>query len=208
MGIARRPCARVVLSALRVLTAILLLSAPVEAQPNTPPTLTVYAASDLAFALKEIAAVVKPDMFQLHGAETPERVREVAARFGRPVMKAIPVATAEDARRALAYRDAAQMILFDARPPKGAAVTGGHGVAFDWRLIDGVKDEVAFMLAGGLTIWTAEPNTTPVGFGIYEDALTDTTNPGVEQAVLNQNTLTRDEILTIVVERGNREKQK
>ncbi len=101
--------------------------------------------------LDEIDAVVKPDMFQLHGAETPERAREIAARFGRPVMKAIPVATAEDARRALAYRNAAQMILFDARPPEGAAVTGGHGVAFDWRLIDGVKDEVAFMLAGGLT---------------------------------------------------------
>lgn len=75
-----------------------------------------------------------------------------------------------------------------------------------WRAIPAMA--LIAMLAGGLTIWTAEPNTTPVGFGIYEDALTDTTNPGVEQAVLNQNTLTRDEILTIVVERGNREKQK
>jgi hypothetical protein len=63
------------------------------------------------------------------------------------------------------------------------------------------------MLAGGLTIWTAEPNTTPVGFGIYEEALADTTNPGIEQAVLNQNSLSRDDVLNIVVERGNREKK-
>jgi hypothetical protein len=72
-----------------------------------------------------------------------------------------------------------------------------------WRAIPAMA--LIAMLAGGLTIWTAEPNTTPVGFGIYEEALADTTNPGIEQAVLNQNSLSRDDVLTIVVERGNRE---
>ena len=72
-----------------------------------------------------------------------------------------------------------------------------------WRAIPAMA--LIAMLAGGLTIWTAEPNTTPVGFGIYEDALADTTNPGIEQAVLNQNSLSSDDVLTIVVERGNRE---
>jgi hypothetical protein len=75
-----------------------------------------------------------------------------------------------------------------------------------WRAIPAMA--LIAMLAGGLTIWTAESNTTPVGFGIYEEALSDTTNPGIEQAVLNQNGLSRDDVLTIVVERSNRENKK
>ena len=74
-----------------------------------------------------------------------------------------------------------------------------------WRAIPAMA--LIAMLAGGLTIWTAESNTTPVGFGIFEEALSDTTNPGIEQAVLNQNSLSRDDVLTIVVERSNREKK-
>ena len=75
-----------------------------------------------------------------------------------------------------------------------------------WRAIPAMA--LIALLAGGLTIWTAESNTTPVGFGIYEDALSDTTNPGIEQAVLNQTSLSSDDVLTIVVERGNRENKK
>ena len=75
-----------------------------------------------------------------------------------------------------------------------------------WRAIPAMA--LVAMLAGALTIWTAEPSSTPVGFGIYEDALSDSANPGVEQAVLNQNILTSDDVLTIVVERGNRENKK
>lgn len=101
--------------------------------------------------LADIAARVNPDMFQLHGAETPDRVAEVRARFGKPVMKAIKVASADDAMAALAYKDAADLILFDAKPPKGADRPGGHGAPFDWRVLDGVAGRVPFMLAGGLT---------------------------------------------------------
>ena len=75
-----------------------------------------------------------------------------------------------------------------------------------WRAIPAMA--LIAMLAGGLTIWTAESNTTPVGFGIFEEALSDTTNPGIEQAVLNQNSLSRDDVLSIVVERSNRENKK
>lgn len=73
-----------------------------------------------------------------------------------------------------------------------------------WRAIPAMALIAA--LAGGLTIWTAQSNNTPVGFGIYEDALSDTTNPGLEQAVL-QNGLSNDDVLTIVVERDEREKK-
>jgi phosphoribosylanthranilate isomerase len=66
-------------------------------------------------------------------------------------MKAIKVATAEDAEAALAYQEIADLILFDARPPKGADRPGGHGAAFDWSVLAGVRDKVPFMLSGGLT---------------------------------------------------------
>lgn len=101
--------------------------------------------------LGEIMAKVNPDMLQLHGSEPPARVAEVRERFGKPVMKAIKVATREDADEALAYLDIADLILFDAKPPKGADRPGGHGATFDWTLLDGVKHKVPFMLSGGLT---------------------------------------------------------
>ncbi len=100
-----------------------------------------------------VAAEVRPDLFQLHGKETPQRVAEITAMTGIPVMKAIAVRTAEDAARALAYSGAADLILFDAKPPEGltGAMPGGNGVAFDWRALLGVKDKVRYMLSGGLT---------------------------------------------------------
>jgi phosphoribosylanthranilate isomerase len=101
--------------------------------------------------LERIMAAVHPDMLQLHGSETPARVAEIRERFGKPVMKAIKVATAEDAEAALDYREIADLILFDARPPKGADRPGGHGAAFDWSVLAGVRDKVPFMLSGGLT---------------------------------------------------------
>lgn len=74
-----------------------------------------------------------------------------------------------------------------------------------WRAIPAMA--LIALLAGGLTIWTAQPNGTPVGFGIYEEALGDSTNPGVEQTILSQNSLSSDDVLTIVVERDEREKK-
>lgn len=101
--------------------------------------------------LDRIVAEVRPHLLQLHGHETPERVAAVRARYDLAVMKAIAVKTAEDALGALAYRDIADLILFDAKAPKGSAIPGGNGVVFDWHLLDGVKVQVPFMLSGGLT---------------------------------------------------------
>jgi phosphoribosylanthranilate isomerase len=101
--------------------------------------------------LDAVMAAVDPDVLQLHGEETPERVRQIKRRLGKPVMKAIKVATAGDAETALDYAGVADLILFDARAPKDATRPGGHGAAFDWRLLDGIKERVPFMLSGGLT---------------------------------------------------------
>lgn len=100
----------------------------------------------------DVVERVAPDMLQLHGKETPERVAEIRNRTGRKIMKALAVETAEDASRALAYRDVADLILFDAKAPKSLtnALPGGNGVPFDWRALAEVKDQVPYMLSGGL----------------------------------------------------------
>jgi phosphoribosylanthranilate isomerase len=99
--------------------------------------------------VQRVVDAVRPDVVQLHGSETPARVAEIAGRTGLAVIKAIKVATREDARTALDYA-AASLILFDAKPPPDAALPGGNGRAFDWSLLEGVRGRVPFMLSGGL----------------------------------------------------------
>jgi len=102
---------------------------------------------------EELGAIldrVPIDMLQLHGNESPERVSQVKQTFGLPVMKAVGVARAGDVRLLDAYARVADQILVDAKPAKDAALPGGNGVAFDWRLIAGRRWPVPWMLAGGL----------------------------------------------------------
>lgn len=101
--------------------------------------------------LDVLVAEVAPDLIQLHGQETPERVGAIARRVRRPLIKALSVASVADAERARFYRPHAGLILFDAKPPPGGPLPGGNGVAFDWRHLDGVRHDHPFMLSGGLT---------------------------------------------------------
>jgi phosphoribosylanthranilate isomerase len=87
---------------------------------------------------------------QLHGNEAPARVADIKQRFGRTVIKAIPVATVEDASNAREYAGIADLILFDAKAPVGAILPGGNGRAFDWKVLDGISEGLPFMLSGGL----------------------------------------------------------
>lgn len=101
--------------------------------------------------LDEITEKVALDILQLHGSESPERVAEVRARYGLPVMKAVGVATAEDLLQLAVYEQVCDQILVDAKAPKGAKLPGGNGLAFDWKLIAGRRWARPWMLAGGLT---------------------------------------------------------
>ena len=101
--------------------------------------------------LDDITGQAPFDMLQLHGHETPERVAAVKARYGLPVMKVVGVANAEDLANVEAHSTVADQILVDAKPPKGAVLPGGNGIAFDWKLIAGRRWPVPWMLAGGLT---------------------------------------------------------
>jgi phosphoribosylanthranilate isomerase len=102
-----------------------------------------------------IAAVLEAaplDILQFHGHESPERVVEAKARFGLPIMKALPIAAEEDVVAAAPYEEVADLLLFDAKPPRRPdALPGGNGLAFDWRLIAGRQWRQPWMLSGGLT---------------------------------------------------------
>ena len=100
--------------------------------------------------LGDAVAAAQLDVLQLHGAESPARVAELKARFGLPVWKALPIAARADVLRADAYTSAADLILFDAKTPKGT-LPGGMGLAFDWNLVAGWKGHCAWGLAGGLS---------------------------------------------------------
>lgn len=102
--------------------------------------------------VSHVSRDVRPDMIQLHGSESPERVAEIKKLSGRPVIKAIKVATRGDVDGAAAYRGVADRLLFDARAPEGASgmLPGGNGIAFDWRTLAGVDPETNYLLSGGL----------------------------------------------------------
>jgi phosphoribosylanthranilate isomerase len=102
--------------------------------------------------LDALLSEVPLDLLQLHGAQTPQRVAAIRAATGRPVIKALSVAEAGDLAPVAAYAEVADMLLFDARPPRApGALPGGNGVAFDWRLLRDLKVARPWLLAGGLS---------------------------------------------------------
>ena len=137
--------------------------------PKSPRHLTIAQARSLALAapvglakvalvvdadnatLDEITEAMPLDMLQLHGHETPDRVAEIRARYGLPVMKAVGVADEGDLAAVLDYSFVADQILVDAKPPKSAVLPGGNGLSFDWRLVAQRRWLRPWMLAGGLT---------------------------------------------------------
>lgn len=115
------------------------------------------------------------DAVQLHGTESAERAAQVQARFGLPVWKAVAVASAADVERAADYAGAVDLVLFDAKTPRGA-LPGGMGLAFDWSLLAGWKNRAPWGLAGGLN-----PGNVAEAIRLTGAPLVDTSS-GVENA--------------------------
>ena len=118
--------------------------------------------------LAGVVEALKPDLLQLHGVETPERVTALRARFGLPVMKAVPIAERKDLARIELYKKVADRLIFDARAPQDATRPGGLGTPFDWTLLKGIDPGIPFMLSGGLDA------------GNVAEALRITRAPGVD----------------------------
>ncbi|ODT48282.1 MAG: N-(5'-phosphoribosyl)anthranilate isomerase [Pelagibacterium sp. SCN 63-126] len=131
----------------------------------------------------EIAAL-GPDFIQLHGPETPHRVEAIRAEAGVEIIKAMPIGSAEDVSHVAQFSQVADMILLDAKPPKGADRPGGLGESFDWSLLESLDPALPFMLSGGLrpdnvaeAIRTVKPFGVDVSSGVE-------TAPGVKSKML------------------------
>jgi phosphoribosylanthranilate isomerase len=131
----------------------------------------------------EIAAL-SPDWIQLHGPETPHRVEAIREEAGIAILKAIPIGGAEDVAGVPSFADAADRLLLDAKPPKGADRQGGLGVPFDWALLKPLDPTLPFMLSGGLTpdtVGDAIKQVRPMGVDVSSGV---ETAPGVKDAGL------------------------
>ncbi|RUS63468.1 phosphoribosylanthranilate isomerase [Pseudorhodobacter sp. E13] len=170
--------------------------------PKSPRFLTLDQAREVAFAappglakvaltvnaedaaLDAIVDAVPLDMLQLHGHETPDRVAELRSRYGLPVMKVLGVADESDLAGLMDYSLAADQLMIDAKPPKGAVLPGGNGISFDWRLLVGRKWLKPWMLAGGLTPANVAEAIRLTGARQVDVASGVETAPGVKDAAL------------------------
>jgi len=101
--------------------------------------------------LEAIKTRISPDFFQLHGRESMDRVAEIRRRFGARVIKAVKVGGIADIEASRAFEPFADIVLFDAQPPRSPdALPGGNGVPFDWTLLPKAQPRPDFMLSGGL----------------------------------------------------------
>lgn len=102
--------------------------------------------------IEEVLEAAALDALQFHGSETPAQVARARDRFGLPVIRAIRLATPADLKAAKPFEEAADMLLFDAKPPPDPGMLpGGNGLSFDWRLLQGLEVERPWLLSGGLS---------------------------------------------------------
>lgn len=135
-------------------------------------------------AIGAILQQVSLDMLQLHGGESPQRVAQIRARFSLPVIRAIAIGGEEDIARARAFQEAADMLLFDAKPPSApGALPGGNGLAFDWTLISHGKWERPWMLSGGLNAGNLEEAVRISGARMVDVSSGVESAPGVKDSV-------------------------
>jgi phosphoribosylanthranilate isomerase len=142
---------------------------------------TVDAGND---GLDEIVSALAPDVLQLHGSETPERVLAIKALYGLPVMKALAVREASDLERIDPYMGIVDRFLLDAKPPAGSDLPGGNGISFDWRLLDALDGSVDYMLSGGLNASNIEDALARTGARAIDTSSGVESAPGIKDLTL------------------------
>ncbi len=133
-------------------------------------------------AMERLVRDLEPDLIQLHGRETVADIRNARNDYDLPVIRAVGVGSAEDLAGLDAVEDAADHLLLDARPPKGADRTGGHGLAFDWSLLTGRTFAKPWFLAGGLNPDNVAEAIQATGAPMVDVSSGVETAPGVKDA--------------------------
>lgn len=126
--------------------------------------------------LEKIGRTLRPDFVQLHGRETPDRVRAVRALTGAGVIKALSIREPRDLDAAAQWEPHVNHLMFDARPPEGSALPGGVGHSFDWSLLAGRAFGKPWFLAGGLN-----PDNVAEALAVTGAPMVDVSS-GVERA--------------------------
>ena len=134
--------------------------------------------------IDQVAATVRPDLLQLHGHESPERVAAIKTRARLPVIKAIPVVAAADVAEASAYAGIADQILFDAKAQPDAMLPGGNGIPFDWRALAAARPP--FALSGGLNPENVGEAVRLTGAALVDVSSGVETAPGIKDEKLIQ----------------------
>lgn len=134
--------------------------------------------------LEAIMAGLSPDLIQLHGHESPARVRDVVVRSGRPVIKVLHVAEASDIAAARDYEPLVEHLMFETKPPKDADRPGGLGRPFDWTLMAGRRFSRPWMLAGGLDPWNVAGAIAASGAPIVDVSSGVERGPGLKDPAL------------------------
>lgn len=132
--------------------------------------------------LTEISLILKPDLIQLHGHETPERAKQVRRLTGAGIIKALPVSTPADLQAADIWEGVADHLMFDARPPEGSDLPGGMGVRFDWSMMQGRTYRRPWFLAGGLNPENAAQAAAISGAPMLDVSSGVESAPGVKDA--------------------------
>lgn len=131
-----------------------------------------------------IVAALSPELIQLHGHETPARVREVADRSGRGIIKVLSVSEASDVAAASAYDGLVEHLMFDAKAPKDAERPGGLGAPFDWTLLAGRRFQRPWFLAGGLNPWNVAEAVAATGAPLVDVSSGVERGPGLKDPAL------------------------
>lgn len=131
-----------------------------------------------------VATLLRPDLVQLHGHETPARTREIGVRMGAGVIKAVPVSGPFDLDAARAYESVVEHLMFEAKPPRDAALPGGSGRTMDWSLLAGRRFERPWFLAGGLDPWNVAEAAAASGAPLVDVSSGVERGPGLKDPAL------------------------
>ncbi|HEX3886047.1 MAG TPA: phosphoribosylanthranilate isomerase [Phenylobacterium sp.] len=131
-----------------------------------------------------VAAILKPDLIQLHGKETPARARAIGLRTGAGIVKVVPVSEAADLAAATDFEAVVEHLMFETKPPKDADRPGGHGAAFDWTLLAGRRFQRPWFLAGGLDPWNLTQAVQQSGAPLLDVSSGVERGPGLKDPAL------------------------
>ncbi len=134
--------------------------------------------------LATLRDMVRPDLIQLHGKETPERVAAIRAATGIALTKALSVGQASDIEAAASFEPHVDYLMFDAKPPKDAVLPGGLGLRFDWTLMSGYRGEKPWFLAGGIDAGNVAEAVAQSGAQLVDVSSGVESAPGVKDPAL------------------------